>query len=148
MGTRYIVTVTCPNCGRVHDDVYYAPTCECGTKIDLAEHAEISYEDASNLEWIEHVVASIEPQPWDTSADSLDLRCDCGIERLSFDYNAELEFTFVSLTGHHYSLWKRLKFAWSILTKSPWCWREVMLDKRAMLTLKGWVDRVIGRYCT
>ena len=148
MGARYVVTVTCPGCGRVNDDVYYAPTCgftslecECGTEVDFAEYTGISYEDASNLEQIKRIV---DPYP----EDSLNLRCDCGGEFLSFDYNAELEFTFVSLTGHQYSLWDRLKFAWSILTGGKWCWREVVLGKEQMLTLKGWVDRVVMRYCT
>lgn len=65
MGTRYVVTVMCPNCGRIHNDVYYAPTCgflwhkcDCGTKINLSKWTGISYEDASNLERIERIVAS------------------------------------------------------------------------------------------
>jgi endogenous inhibitor of DNA gyrase (YacG/DUF329 family) len=55
MGDRYILTVKCPKCGTVDDDVYYAPTCgftdhkcPCGHVIDLAEWTGISYEDCSN----------------------------------------------------------------------------------------------------
>ena len=56
MGTRYILTVTCPGCGFEDDDVYFAPTCdfvdwkcpECGHVVDLLALTGITYEDASN----------------------------------------------------------------------------------------------------
>jgi len=57
MGTRYHLQITCPKCGILDDDVYYAPTCgftdwtcECGHKIDLELWTGISYEEASNIE--------------------------------------------------------------------------------------------------
>ncbi len=61
MGDRYILTVECPDCGYIDDDVYYAPTCgfvnwecpECGKVVCLEKETGISYEDASNLEVIE-----------------------------------------------------------------------------------------------
>jgi len=57
MGTRWILEVTCPQCGFEDDDVYFAPTCdfvdwkcpECGTVVDLIALTGITYEDASNL---------------------------------------------------------------------------------------------------
>ena len=65
MGTRYIMGVTCPECGHIATDCYYAPTCDfvthvcesCGTVIDLGEYTGISYEDASNVEEIKIVMA-------------------------------------------------------------------------------------------
>lgn len=34
MGDRYILTVTCPQCGRVDDDVYFAPmSCSASSAI-------------------------------------------------------------------------------------------------------------------
>lgn len=55
MGDRYILTVTCPQCGRVDDDVYFAPTCgftehtcACGQVVDLTELTGLTFEDASN----------------------------------------------------------------------------------------------------
>lgn len=60
MGDRYILTVTCPQCGVLDDDVYYAPTCGftehkcvCGHVTDLEQLTGISYEDASNRADIE-----------------------------------------------------------------------------------------------
>jgi ribosomal protein S27E len=64
MGDRYFLTVTCPKCIFLDDDVYYAPTCEgftewecpsCGHIIDLAEYTGISKEDASNKAEIEEI---------------------------------------------------------------------------------------------
>ena len=56
MGTRYILTVTCPGCGFEDDDVYFAPTCdfvdwkcpECGHVVDLIALTGITYGYASN----------------------------------------------------------------------------------------------------
>jgi len=56
MGTRWILTVTCPQCGFEGDDVPFAPTCgfvdwkcpECGQIVDLIALTGITYEDASN----------------------------------------------------------------------------------------------------
>lgn len=56
VGDRYFLTVKCPSCDIVDENVYYAPTCGfvshvcsgCGAHIDLAEYTGISYEDASN----------------------------------------------------------------------------------------------------
>lgn len=64
MGDRYFISVICPKCSTVEDDVYYAPTCGftewecpgCGVKVDLAEYTGISYEDASNQEEIERLM--------------------------------------------------------------------------------------------
>jgi hypothetical protein len=68
MGDRYILTVTCPKCGRVDDDVFYAPTCgfvehkcPCGHVVDLEELTGISYEDASNRAEIEKLSAPCPP---------------------------------------------------------------------------------------
>lgn len=62
MGDRYILTVKCPKCGLVDDDVYYAPTCgftehkcACGSVIDLEEWTGISYEDCSNRDEIQRL---------------------------------------------------------------------------------------------
>lgn len=66
MGDRYVLTVKCPKCGKVDDDVYYAPTCgfiewtcECGHVVDLEELTGITYEDASNRREIEQVIQQI-----------------------------------------------------------------------------------------
>lgn len=60
MGDRYILTVKCPRCGIVDNDVYYAPTCgftdhicECGFVIDLEDWTGISHEDCSTRENIQ-----------------------------------------------------------------------------------------------
>ena len=70
MGDRYILKVSCPNCGAVEEDVYYAPTCDfvthtcskCGTVIDLAKYTGISYQEASNLVVIQGVLGVLERQ--------------------------------------------------------------------------------------
>ena len=66
MGTRYLLTVKCPKCGKVEHDVYYAPTCgfveytcQCGHVIDLQEETGISYDDASNRAEVEAAVEDI-----------------------------------------------------------------------------------------
>lgn len=67
MGTRYFITVTCPECKEVANNVYYAPTCgftdwkcpQCGEVVDLAEYTGISYEDASNLEELKAIVKDV-----------------------------------------------------------------------------------------
>ena len=64
MGDRYFLTVVCPECKAVNEDVYYAPTCDflthtcesCGHEIDLEEYTGISYEQASSLSIIERIV--------------------------------------------------------------------------------------------
>jgi len=61
MGTRYFITVKCPRCGAVEDDVYYAPTCgfvdwncpKCKYLVSLPEYTGISEEEASNKDIIE-----------------------------------------------------------------------------------------------
>ena len=63
MGDRYFITVKCPDCGHVEEDVYYAPTCgfvdwdctKCGKKVDLVEYTGISREEASNRDEIEEM---------------------------------------------------------------------------------------------
>lgn len=68
MGNRYILTVTCPECGHVGKDVWFAPTCEyddwecpsCGRVVDLCEYTGISYEDASNASEIEFIIGTFE----------------------------------------------------------------------------------------
>ena len=63
MGTRYILTVTCPECGFVDNDVYFAPTCgmtdwkcpECSRVVDLYALTGITYEDASNAAEIREI---------------------------------------------------------------------------------------------
>lgn len=65
MGTRYILTVTCPQCGLKDDDVYFAPTCdfvdwkcpECGHVVDLITLTGITSEDASNAVEIKELCA-------------------------------------------------------------------------------------------
>ena len=66
MGTRYFLTVTCPNCGHTDDDVYYAPTCDfttheckCGHVVDLEELTGISAEDASNASEISDLISAL-----------------------------------------------------------------------------------------
>lgn len=70
MGDRFILTITCPVCGFVESDVYYAPTCgfrmwicpQCGMVIDLAKHTGISEEDASNKAEIEQLIEAMSEQ--------------------------------------------------------------------------------------
>lgn len=60
MGTRWILEVTCPQCGFEDDDVPFAPTCdfvdwkcpECGFVVDLYALTGITYEDASSAKEI------------------------------------------------------------------------------------------------
>ena len=66
MGDRYILSVVCPKCGFINDDVYYAPTCgfitykcSCGYVVNLEEYSGISYEDASNRLEIETIINTI-----------------------------------------------------------------------------------------
>jgi len=64
MGDRYILEVSCPKCGYMDKDVYFAPTCgfttwicpQCDYELDLYEYTGISYEDASNAKEIEKLV--------------------------------------------------------------------------------------------
>ena len=68
MGTRYHLTVRCPNCQYVDDDAYYAPTCgftdwtcpKCGLSVDLEEYTGITYEEASSLGEIQDIMDDIE----------------------------------------------------------------------------------------
>jgi len=63
MGDRYVLTLTCPGCGAVDDEVYYAPTCGfvehrcpvCGRVTDLGELTGVTYGDASNLAEMERL---------------------------------------------------------------------------------------------
>ena len=63
MGTRWILEVTCPQCGFEDDDVPFAPTCdfvtwkcpECGFVVDLIAMTGISYEDASSADEIKEL---------------------------------------------------------------------------------------------
>jgi len=63
MGDRYFLTVVCPDCGEVEEEVYYAPTCGfkthkchvCHEIIDLEKYSGISEEDASNRALFEEV---------------------------------------------------------------------------------------------
>lgn len=66
MGSRYLLSIKCPQCQFENNDVYYAPTCgfvdhkcKCGHVIDLEEETGISYEDASNRGEIETLVNKI-----------------------------------------------------------------------------------------
>jgi endogenous inhibitor of DNA gyrase (YacG/DUF329 family) len=63
MGDRYFLTVKCPKCGQVDNEVYYAPTCDftthkckCGQIIDLEEYSGISYEEASNRDVVAKLI--------------------------------------------------------------------------------------------
>lgn len=64
MGDRMIISVVCPECNTIADDVYYAPTCDfttytceaCGHIIDLEEYTGYSYEDMSNIDTLKEVV--------------------------------------------------------------------------------------------
>lgn len=68
MGDRYLLTVKCPNCGKVAKQVYYAPTCEldtyeckaCNNVVDLIEYTGITAEDASNHIEIKSVISKLE----------------------------------------------------------------------------------------
>jgi hypothetical protein len=69
LGDRYIITVTCKECGYTDNNVYYAPTCgftdwkcpepECGEIVDLEELTGISYEDASNATEISDIIENM-----------------------------------------------------------------------------------------
>jgi len=63
MGDRYILTLKCPQCGSINDEVYYAPTCgflahtcSCGYVTDLEEYTGIAYDDASNKDALNDIV--------------------------------------------------------------------------------------------
>ncbi len=67
MGDRYFITIICPDCGYIEEDIYYAPTCgfvdwncaKCRKRIDLSEYTGISREDASNRDKIEKLIADM-----------------------------------------------------------------------------------------
>jgi len=67
MGDRYILSLDCPNCNHVDDDVYFAPTCgfvdwkcpQCGHVIDLYEHTGMIYKDCSNADLIQEIIEGI-----------------------------------------------------------------------------------------
>lgn len=67
MGNRYILEVTCVECGFTDDSAWYAPTSgvrwwicpQCGNKIDLEECSGIMYEEASNQDVIEKAVGGM-----------------------------------------------------------------------------------------
>jgi len=68
MGDRFFLSVQCPRCSHIEDDVYYAPTCgitewncpKCPECVDLMKLTGISYEDASNLKEIGKIIKDIE----------------------------------------------------------------------------------------
>lgn len=54
MGDRYILTIKCSKCEKIHDDVWYAPTsgfltftCSCGEVIDLEKVSGINAESTA-----------------------------------------------------------------------------------------------------
>ena len=67
MGERYILEVLCPNCGILHDNIPYAPTCgwiefvcsNCKHCVDLTEYTGISYEDASNADIMKQIIDEV-----------------------------------------------------------------------------------------
>lgn len=67
MGDRYFLTIVCPKCDMMDNDVYYAPTCGfsthkcigCGEEIDLEKYTGIGYEDASNIDAIQALTLGI-----------------------------------------------------------------------------------------
>ncbi len=63
MGTRYVLELKCEKCGRVDDDVYFAPTCgfvewtcECGHTVNLYDNTGITYEESSNVDIINDII--------------------------------------------------------------------------------------------
>jgi len=68
MGDRYFLTVICPKCKFIEEDVYYAPTCGftkwkcpiCKHKIDLEKYTGITKKDASNKEKLEKIWRQLE----------------------------------------------------------------------------------------
>ena len=64
MGDRYFLTIECPKCKAVDNDVYYAPTCgfktwrcpKCGKKVDLEKYTGITEADASNADLIDSIL--------------------------------------------------------------------------------------------
>lgn len=67
MGNRYIIVVTCPKCGFIDNDVWFAPTCGCDDwecpyckeLVDLYQYTGISYKDASNASEIDKIIHSM-----------------------------------------------------------------------------------------
>ena len=69
MGTRYVLEMKCEKCGRVDDDVYFAPTCGfvewqciCGHVVDLCKNTGISHEEASNINVISDIVENLKQE--------------------------------------------------------------------------------------
>ena len=58
MGDRYIITVICPKCFFVADNVYYAPTCnyttwscpECNSVYEIVERFELIHLEKKDKE--------------------------------------------------------------------------------------------------
>jgi len=66
MGDRYVLIVTCPECGHREDDVYYAPTCGfktwkclCGHIVDLEKYTGISEAECSNAGLIGRMIKKL-----------------------------------------------------------------------------------------
>ncbi len=66
MGNRYFITIKCPRCDHVDDNVYYAPTCgivyhtcQCGYVTDLETMTGIFHEEASNKGQIEKICKKV-----------------------------------------------------------------------------------------
>ena len=66
MGDRYFLTMICPKCDNVDNDVYFAPTCgftewkcKCGNVVNLIEHTGITEEMASNKTEIQTLVEKL-----------------------------------------------------------------------------------------
>jgi len=67
MGDRYFLNVTCPHCGELFPDVYFAPMCgfvdctcpHCGKAIDLVKYTGITAEDASNAVAIQRAIDDV-----------------------------------------------------------------------------------------
>jgi len=70
LGTRYFLTVSCLQCGRTNNDIYYAPTCgflthkcdHCGVEFDIEaqlcerERTELRRQQEEHSAMIERMV--------------------------------------------------------------------------------------------
>ena len=64
MGDRYLITVVCPHCDAIENNIYFAPTCgfthyvcpKCDIKLDLEEYTGITSKEASNEKEIRKVI--------------------------------------------------------------------------------------------
>ncbi len=128
MGDRYFITVECPHCSKINEDVYYAPTCgittfecTCGHIVDLAEYTGIDESEASNKGLLERFIESF------GNKDDLKIIVSRGAFGVDEDYLVEAILRAIAKFYGDEHKWPT-KYGTRIETKifmmNPYCWCE------------------------